>query len=190
MGDDVARLLDRAAIQDVMARYAQGVDRRDWALVRSTFHPDAHDDHGEYKGGVDGFIAWVTSRHANIAQSMHFLGNCCIEFTGPDAALVETYFIARQTYGADNPAAMSMVAAAGLKAGAVDAEIWGRYIDVMERRGGEWRTARRAVVFDVVSARSSNNLPMKSDWLQARRDPSDPLYDMRKRAQELGRKGR
>lgn len=89
-------MADRLAIQDLMATYAQGVDRRDWEAVRATFHPDATDDHGDCKGGVDGFIEWVSRRHAGIEQSMHFLGNCRIEFAAADRAVVETYYFVRQ----------------------------------------------------------------------------------------------
>ena len=39
----IRRLADRQAIEDTIARYARGVDRRDWDLVRSTYHPDATD---------------------------------------------------------------------------------------------------------------------------------------------------
>ncbi|MCJ7436647.1 MAG: nuclear transport factor 2 family protein, partial [Acidimicrobiia bacterium] len=46
-------------IRDVLIRYTRGIDRMDADLVRSTYHPDAHDDHGAYQGGVDGFIEWV-----------------------------------------------------------------------------------------------------------------------------------
>lgn len=188
--DAIARMMDRLAIQDLMARYAHGVDRRDWDLVRTTFHPDAHDDHGEYKGGLDGFIAWVSKRHANVVQSMHFLGNCLIEFTGPHVALVETYYIARQTYPADAAAARTMVAGADTKPGPMEAEIWGRYIDVMERRKGEWRVARRTVAFEVLQAGPATGLPMKPEWAQQRRDPSDPVTAMRAHAKDLGPKAK
>ena len=186
MADAVSRLLDRAAIQDLMARYAQGVDRRDWPQVRATFHADAHDDHGEYKGGVDGFIAWVSQRHEKVTQSMHFLGNCLIEFTSADVALVETYYIARQTYGADATAARTMIGDAGGEPGPIEAEIWGRYIDIVERRRGEWRTAHRTVAFEVLQAHAATSLPLRSNWAGARRDSSDPLYEMRRRAVALG----
>ena len=36
----VETLLDRAAIRDVLLRYARGVDRRDLAMVRACFMPD------------------------------------------------------------------------------------------------------------------------------------------------------
>lgn len=184
MNEAIARLIDRAAIQDLMARYAQGVDRRDWEAVRATFHPDARDDHGEYKGNVDGFIAWVSRRHDKVAQSMHFLGNCLIEFTGADIALVETYYIARQTYGADASAALTMIGSGGAP-GPMEAEIWGRYIDIVERRQGEWRTAQRTVAFEVLQAHAATSLPLGAAWAQAKRDATDPLYVMRQRAMAL-----
>lgn len=181
MTDDSSRLADRAEIVDLMARYAQGVDRRDWAVVRETYHVDAHDDHGEYKGGIDGFIDWVSRRHKKVEQSMHFLGNCLIEFAGPDTALVETYFIARQTYAADAAAARTMVVGGG-EPGRLEAEIWGRYVDVAERREGVWRTAQRVVVFEVMQVHPATGLPLGETWAHQHRDPSDPLYAMRKLA--------
>lgn len=180
------RIADRMAIQDLMARYAQAVDRRDWERVRATYHPDAHDDHGDYKGGVDGFIAWVSERHAKVGQSMHFLGNCTIEFTGRDVALVETYYIARQTYAADAEAARRMLGSAG-KPVPMEAEIWGRYVDIAQRRDGQWRTAQRIVTFELMFAQEATHLPLGASWAHQRRDPSDPVYEMRRRAVERGK---
>ena len=186
MTSGAMRVEDRAAILDLMGRYAQAVDRREWEKVRSTYHTDAHDDHGEYKGDIDGFIAWVSRRHEKVVQSMHFLGNCVIEFKGEDVALVETYFIARQTYAADAAAARSMIGAG--EAVAMEAEIWGRYIDVAERRAGEWRTARRTVAFDSLQAHAKTSLPLSPQWALARRDGDDPLYAMRRQAEASARK--
>ena len=61
-------------------------------MVRSTYHSDAHDAHGEYKCDIDGLIQWLGERFADVDNSMHFLGNCLIEFADPDHAFVETYF--------------------------------------------------------------------------------------------------
>ena len=180
------RLEDRAAIGDLMARYARAVDRREWEAVRATYFPDAYDDHGEFKGGTDEFITWVSRRHEKVVQSMHFLGNCLIEFTGDDVAFVETYFIARQTYSADAAAARTMVGTDDPVP--MEAEIWGRYIDVMERRAGEWRTARRTVAFEVLQAHRQTSLPLASSWALARRDADDPSYTMRRLALERARK--
>jgi len=180
------RLTDRAQLMDLMARYAQGVDRKDWAVVHGTYHTDAHDDHGEYKGGIDGFIDWVTRRHEKVEQSMHFLGNCLIEFTGPDTALMETYYIAKQTYAADATAARRMLGDDAAP-GPVEAEIWGRYVDLAERRDGVWRTARRTVVFEALHARPATGLPLGGDWARQHRSPDDPLYMMRRLAVERGK---
>lgn len=84
--ESVNELLAREAIREVLQLYARGVDRRDWALVASTYHPDAHDDHGGYKGGVTGLLEWLERRHASIEQSMHFLGNCLIDFRSDSRA--------------------------------------------------------------------------------------------------------
>ena len=52
MADALQQLIDRQEIRDCMARYARGVDRNDWEAVRDTYHPDAYDDHGDYKGDI------------------------------------------------------------------------------------------------------------------------------------------
>jgi len=138
------RLLDKDQIRDAIARYARGVDRGDWDLVRSGYHPDAWDEHGEYKGGIDGFIAWLDQRFAGVDNSMHFLGQSLVEFAGPDLALVETYFVSRRM----RPAA---AAQAGPGDGIVR-EGWGRYVDRFERRDGQWRVAHRTVVLEALSS--------------------------------------
>lgn len=178
------QLLDRIAIHDLIARYASAVDRRDWARVRDTFHPDAHDDHGEYKGDVDGFIAWVSKRHGEIPQSMHFLGNCLIEFASAGVALVETYFVAKQTITVGATTASAMLSDAKEIGGGTDAEIWGRYIDIVEKREGEWRTAKRVVAFEVMHAGPLRSIPLKSTWARSTRDASDPLHAMRESARK------
>ena len=177
----LARIADRLDIQDNMARYARGVDRRDWDRVREVFHPDAQDDHGEYKGGVDGFIEWVTKRHANVAQSMHFLGNCLIEFAGDDTALVETYYIAMQRLEEDAGTALTFLVSGGggTPSGAVDVDILGRYIDHFERREGAWKVARRVVAFDSIRTHPVSSGPLNPNWALARRDGNDPVFKMR-----------
>ena len=95
------RVADRMAIQDIMYRWCRSVDRLDFELMRSLFHPDAIDDHGAFKGGVEELVAWIGERHRTITFSAHRLGNMLIEFAGPDLALVETYAETVQRYPAD-----------------------------------------------------------------------------------------
>ena len=54
---DVAlqRLLDEDAIKKVHLRYCRAIDRRDFDLLRTCYHPDAEDDHR---------VGWQTGRGA------------------------------------------------------------------------------------------------------------------------------
>jgi hypothetical protein len=167
--DDLQRLLDKEAIRDTMARYSRAVDRGDWAQLRLTYHVDAWDDHGEYKGPIDGLVEWLDKRFAGVDNSIHFLGNSLIEFADPDTALVETYFVSRRL----RPPTDEELAG---PRDAMCREAWGRYIDRFERRDGQWRVARRIVVLES----SSTSLALggvrggTSTW--GHRDRDDPLY--------------
>lgn len=87
------RVLDEYAIRDVVNRYCRGIDRRQFDLVRSCYHPDATDDHGGFKGGVEAFIAMCTESLKRYERTMHFMGNLHIEVDG-DQATSEAYTIA------------------------------------------------------------------------------------------------
>jgi ketosteroid isomerase-like protein len=165
-------LADKEAIRDAIALYARGVDRGDWDLVRSTYHPDAHDVHGDYRGGIDGLIEWLDQRFAGVDNSMHFLGNCLIEFAGPDLALVETYFVSRRL----RPPTKDERTIAGPR-DAIVREAWGRYVDRFERRAdGAWKVADRVVVLEASNVAVAIG-GVRSDGLTwGRRDRSDPLY--------------
>jgi SnoaL-like domain len=183
---DTQRPQDRREIEDCLLRYVRGVDRKDWALVRSAYHPDAHDDHGAYKGDIDGFIASLITRHAAIEQSMHVISNLTIEFAGPDSALAESYFITHQRLSPEaGDARLAYLRGAPIKRDeAVETEVVGRYVDHFSRRNGAWRIRRRTVVFEVFHgwpAPAGGGL--QSNWALSRRDGNDPLEIARR---ELG----
>jgi hypothetical protein len=168
------RLIDKDAIHDALCRYARGVDRGDWELLRSTYHADAFDEHGEFKGPVDALVAWLQARFAGVTNSMHFLGNCLIEFSGTDIALVETSFVSRRLRPPTAEERQSL--------GAQDAmcrEAWGRYVDRFERRHGEWRVARRCVVLEASSTSIALGGLRSSPLTWGQRDRTDRLYQAR-----------
>jgi 3-phenylpropionate/cinnamic acid dioxygenase small subunit len=170
--DQISELLARKEIEESLLRYARGVDRRDWPAVRACYHDDATDWHGEYRGSADGFIDWVKARHANIPFSMHFIGNCLIEFSDECTAVVETYFVAiqrRETPTADGPVA------------GIDAEVFGRYCDLFQKRNGAWKVAERQVVYDSTRTQPSSNHLRTIAGAVGRRDLSDPLFLVKKR---------
>lgn len=183
---DTMRLQDRQEIQDCLLRYVRGVDRKNWDLVRSAYHTDAHDDHGNYKGGIDGFIESLIKRHATIEQSMHIVGNIVIEFAGSDAALMEAYFICHQRLSPEaGDARLAYLRGAAIHPDhAVETEVIGRYVDRMTRKAGVWRIAHRTVVFEVLRgqpAPAGGGLSTK--WALSRRDGGDPIELARR---ELG----
>lgn len=171
----VQRLIDREEIRDVMARYARGVDRADWDMVRATYHDGAFDDHGDYKGDVDGFIAFARGRAGPLPQCMHFLGNCLIEFASEDVAAVETYFMTAHTLDEKGQKAYG----AGDGSEPVQLSSYGRYVDRMERRDGEWKTAHRIVVFEATRVYTGKAPPIKPEWAQPCRDANDPIFELR-----------
>jgi hypothetical protein len=84
---DAAALADRAAISDVLVRYAEGLDRRDLAAVRSCFADDVRAEYGgvELAPGVDALIEHV-SVIDTFASSMHMLGNFRVDVVGDEAS--------------------------------------------------------------------------------------------------------
>lgn len=161
-------LLDREAIRDCLHRYCRGIDRMDEACLRSVYWPDGTDRHGPYQGSASGFVEWALDKLKDAPRGVHMLSNILIDLRG-DVAGVESYFHALQadTDGQGQPRESMLV---------------GRYIDRFEKRGGEWRIARRTVVYDWIRQQ-----PMSADSDAQRfgvrqpnggRQPQDPLYEM------------
>ena len=183
---DTLRLQDRHEITECLYRYIRGVDRKNWDLVRSAFHPDAHDDHGNYTGGPEGFIAQCKARHETIEQSMHIVGNMWIEFDGPDGALVETYFITHQRIGpAAGDARLAYLRGKPIAVDqAVETEVIGRYVDRLTRREGAWKIQDRTVVYEVFRGQPApSGGGLRGNWVTGQRDGTDRIEVLQK---ELG----
>jgi len=177
MQDEIARLVESDRIRNVLQLYARGVDRRQWDVVERTYHPDAYDDHGGYKGDVAGLIDWLRRRHATIEQSMHFIGNCIVEFLSETVAVSETYCVVYQRYGEEaRETIQTWLGDEALPDGKrLMAELACRYVDRFERREGEWRIARRTVVMEEVKA-SAEPVRLNKNHAIARRDRTDTLW--------------
>jgi hypothetical protein len=132
--DSLETLIDREEIRDVVVRLARGEDRRDGALIKTCYWPDAMNDFGVFVGDFDQYFAWVIPGDPNIPLTQHALGQTYIELSG-DRATAEThvasYHRLKTEGGADR-----------------DTMIGGRYVDRMEKRGGEWRIAHRTLIYD------------------------------------------
>ncbi|MBX3681281.1 MAG: nuclear transport factor 2 family protein [Thauera sp.] len=131
----MTRIEDRFAIQDCLYRYCRGVDRADEAALRSAYWPGATDRHGPFQGSAEGFIDWARQIWATGPRNVHVVTNILIDFRSDTEAAVESYFTAHQRgTGADGVTRQVMLI--------------GRYCDLFEKRGEEWRVAARTVVYD------------------------------------------
>lgn len=174
------RIADRMAIQDVMYKWCRAIDRLHYDGMRAAFHPDATDDHGAYVGGIEGLVDWIRERHKPIPFSSHQVSNMLIEFASPDLALAETYVRALQRYPADAKASLAQLSGgqSGKPGVGMDLLTSSRYVDRFERRNGEWRISRRALIQDWKQLLEvAENAPQaRPGWIVGRRDRQDFVY--------------
>lgn len=127
--DTVALLADRVAIHDVVLRYAQGVDRRDWEQVAACFAPEAECDYGDFfRGRVDGLVAALAATLPRFDWTLHVLGNHYVTLDG-DTAQTETYAVCHHRHGDES------------------VEVGMRYLDTLVRTPDGWRIAARRAPF-------------------------------------------
>jgi hypothetical protein len=132
---EIRELLDKQAIHEALMRYCRGIDRCDEELIRSAYHPGAWDDHGEFRGTIEEFVPWVIRalKSGSGMVTNHSICNEYVEVRG-DVAFAEAYFVAYHRMS--------------LAEKVVDMTLGGRYVDRYERRDGQWKIARRTVVYD------------------------------------------
>ncbi len=128
----VQELADRVAIQDVIARVAIALDRRDPEMLGSCFTRDAVFEYvGVSKSTGAENIKWAAKRMERYSSSQHTLTTQRIQMRG-DEADAETYavnyFFAKQ----DGEEREVMVNG-------------GRYSDLLVRSGGRWQIQRRTL---------------------------------------------
>jgi 3-phenylpropionate/cinnamic acid dioxygenase small subunit len=126
MSDETGQLqalLDRAAIQELLARYAQAVDRRDLHAVEACFTPTAryHGSLGE--GGIRLVLDALAERMRGYSSTMHLLGSQTVALHG-DTARSEAYAIVHHRVRRDEEHGDFV---AGI-----------RYVDHVVRAGESW----------------------------------------------------
>lgn len=169
MDPRLAALLDKQEIEEVVLRYCRGIDRRDFELVRSCYHPDARDHHGSFSGGVDEYITWVEKLTARYLSTMHLIGNVLIELDA-SAPGDETRAAVSETYGVSLHRSADPKPYMNLATGF-------RYLDRFERRDGDWRIAERTAIGEwSIEIPQDRWWKIPEDHLSGRRDKSDVLY--------------
>jgi 3-phenylpropionate/cinnamic acid dioxygenase small subunit len=85
---------DKLQIQELLYRYARGVDTKDWALLSSVFTPDASLDYTSVGGPLgprDEVVAWLEQSLTPVPMTQHFITNIEIDLVG-DRAQVRAMF--------------------------------------------------------------------------------------------------
>ena len=130
----IQELVDKAAIRELMMKYARGIDRRDLDLIAYGFTPDAHTnyDDGEQQG-LEEIISCLRTATSRFDRSTHFMGDQEIQISG-DTADVETYAIDYLLYTIEAKQYQSIGGP--------------RYQDKMVRRDGRWLVQHRSLLTD------------------------------------------
>jgi len=160
--DAMQSVLDKQALTDLNNRYARGVDRKDYDLIQSLYHPDATDDHGDlFTGPAGEYVDWLrTVLPGTVTQ--HFFSNMLFALDG-DRAEGEVYSIRYHVVPS--------------KKGPVDILSGGRYLDRYVREDGRWFFMHRRVTQEWEHHRPNSNPESWTKGISIA--PDDPSYAMK-----------
>ncbi|MFO6446895.1 nuclear transport factor 2 family protein [Erythrobacter sp. NE805] len=140
MEAQLQELLDRQAINDLIARYSRTLDWLDDAGQAGCYWPDAAIDYGFFKGTAAQFVPVVMQVERSTGRRWHLLSSLAVKLTSATTAEGECYGIACgfRREGEGEPYRGNMYG--------------GRYLDTFEKRptesGAEWRIASRRYIMD------------------------------------------
>ena len=126
-------LLDRRAIDDVLYRYAQALDSRDWDLLRSCFTDDAVADYLDLGGvneGLETIVALCRGALDGLDASQHLIGSPLAQVDG-DTATATCYLQAQHVFNGAPGGDQYLVG--------------GTYVDRLVRTPEGWRIKHRTL---------------------------------------------
>lgn len=158
---ELQAMLDREKIRNCIINLARGEDRRNAEQITASYWRDSTTDYGVFKGSFDEYLAWVVPGSPAIPCTQHILGQTFIDLNG-EVALAETHVTSyhRVNMGSEER----------------DTVIGGRYLDRLEKRGGEWRIAQRTMLYDwfqdwgvsIDWAQGVMGMPFSADYFSGR----------------------
>jgi hypothetical protein len=142
------QLSDIECIKDAAKRYCRGVDRLDEPLMKSAYWPEATDDHGVFVGNAMAFVEMCMVAHLEWRSTNHCILNHTIELDEDGVhARGESYNV---TFLFQKDADVL--------------DTWhGRYLDVYEKRGEEWRILERVCVHEGTTTEPVNQMAIDAD---------------------------
>lgn len=130
------QFIAQSQIRNVLALHSRGVDRADANLLGAAYHADATVDYGFFVGLAATLVAILADAQKGAISTLHRTCNAEIRIDG-DRAVSESYVIAYS----EEPAQQRM--------------IFGRYLDRLDCRDGDWRLTHRTYVLDGNTNRAS-----------------------------------
>jgi hypothetical protein len=129
-------LIAREAIRELVLLYSRGVDRQDFALLRSLYTEDATDSHGDsFDGPANEYCDFLERSLPHLAYSGHHVCNHLISVDG-ETGEGEVY-------------ALALHVSPDGKGGLIELSMAVRYIDRYRREAGVWKFAKRVVTYDM-----------------------------------------
>lgn len=141
-------LLDKEAIKDVIYHLTRSLDRMDRGLMRSTYWPEAIEEHQDPEfpifftdaesnpapGTYNSFACQAMAGFATLRTTQHRVSNIIIDLKDENSANAESYVWAFHLVGEGKEAH--------------EVTLYGRMLFNFEKRGDEWRILKRLTVFD------------------------------------------
>lgn len=125
------RLVDRAAIIDVVCAFAVALDTRDWALLRGTLADPIEVDYPDSVGvgtfAAEDLVATAQKFFGALDATLHISANHQVTLDGDRASCVSTLFASHYLASASEPRVQRQV---------------GYYTNHLERQDDHWRIRR------------------------------------------------
>ena len=133
---DTVTHADHLAVCDVLYRFAEGIDLRDFELYRSVFTDEIEVDYSSHRPGsagrmrADDWVERARRRFTALDATQHVMSNPRVSVDG-NTAICSMYVVAHHHHR---------------HAGRADSyTLGGRYVDLLTRTDGRWRISRLAL---------------------------------------------
>ncbi|MEM8661701.1 MAG: nuclear transport factor 2 family protein [Pseudomonadota bacterium] len=183
---DIAQLLAKQEITEVIFRYARAIDRLDEAELRSVFHPQSRHCHfyegpssdpaaPSSEGAPGDFVAFAIGFLSACSRTHHQLGNTLIQLDSETTASAETYFTAYHRMRARG----DPLAADNAHDTEMDFLVGGRYLDHFALQDGYWKIVQRTGMTDWMRLEppSSQGFDNIAEHTIGKRAPNDLVCD-------------
>ena len=126
-------LLERLEITELVQSWALYRDSGDWDKLRQTVHADGTMTATWFHGTFEAFISAIQDAWRKGSSSQHLQGGTVVEVLGTKA-IAQTR--------------MAILVRGKLGDVSVDVNCLGMFYDRVEKRNGQWRIAKRNVIYD------------------------------------------